>query len=130
MGLPISEFFGPQGARKPRQYRKTTPANTEVARILDRVHIRWITAKVMPTGTPIFSLACIFLRRRLTAVAPATPSDEERGFLIHSHGLLLGGSSAVRVGLGGLAPSNTSSGLGGLTLSLPIFTILANTGPE
>ena len=46
-----------------------------------------------------------------------TPSDEERVFLIRSHGLLLGGPSAVRVGLSGLAPSNPSSSLGGLTLS-------------
>ena len=59
-----------------------------------------------------------------------TPSDEERVFFIRSHGLLLGGPSAVRVGLGGLAPSDPSSGLDGLTLSSHDFNIFANTGPE
>ena len=59
-----------------------------------------------------------------------TPSDEERVFFIRSHGLLLGGPSAVRVGLGGLAPSDPSSGLDGLTLSSHDFKIFANTGPE
>ena len=50
-----------------------------------------------------------------------TPSDEVRVFLIRSHGVLLGGPSAVHGGLGGLAPSDPSSGLGGLTLSLHDF---------
>ena len=59
-----------------------------------------------------------------------TPSEEERVFFIRSHGLLLGGPSAVRVGLGGLAPSDPSSGLDGLTLSSHDFNIFANTGPE
>ena len=45
--------------------------------------------------------------------AVLTLSDEIRVFLIRSHDLLLGGPTAVRVGLGGLAPSDPSSGLGG-----------------
>ena len=59
-----------------------------------------------------------------------TPSDEEHAFLIRSHGLLLSGASAVRVGLGGLAPSDPTSGLGGSRSPLTIFKIFANTGPE
>ena len=50
--------------------------------------------------------------------------------VIRSHGLLLGGPSAVRVGLGGLAASNPSSGLSGLPLSHAISAIFANTGSE
>ena len=46
-----------------------------------------------------------------------TPSDEDLVFFIRSYGLLFGGPSAVRVSLGGLVPSDPSSGLGGLTLS-------------
>ena len=38
-----------------------------------------------------------------------TPSDEERVFLIRSHGLRLGGPCAVRVGLGGITLSSRFS---------------------
>ena len=46
-----------------------------------------------------------------------TPSDQGHIFLIRSYGLILGRSSALRVGLGGLAASDPSSGLGGLPIS-------------
>ena len=51
-----------------------------------------------------------------------TLSCEECVFLMWLHGLRLGGPSTLRVDLGGLAPSDPSSGFGGL--------MLANTGPE
>ena len=59
-----------------------------------------------------------------------TPSDEERVFLIRSHGILLGGPSAVRVGLGGLASSDPTSSLGGLTLSPGDFQDFRQHGPR
>ena len=59
-----------------------------------------------------------------------TPSDEERVFFIRSHGLLLGGPSAVRSSLGGLSPSDPNSGWSGLTLSPHDFQDFTNTGHE
>ena len=59
-----------------------------------------------------------------------TPSDEESLFLIRSHDVFLGGPSAVRVGLGGLAPSDPSSGLGGLTFSPDDFQDFRQHGPR
>ena len=59
-----------------------------------------------------------------------TPSDQGHIFLIRSYGLILGGPSAVRVGLGRLAPSDPRSGLGGFTLFPHHFEDFANTGPE
>lgn len=41
-----------------------------------------------------------------------SPSEEECVFFIRVHGLILDGPSAVRVYLGGLALSDSSSGLG------------------
>ena len=86
----------------------------------------------MPTGTPIFSPACLLPAAELDRSGPnsLTPSDEERVFLIRSHSLLLGGPSAVRVGLGGLTPSDPSSGLGGLTLSPDDFRDFRQHGPR
>ena len=59
-----------------------------------------------------------------------TPSDEERVFLVHAHGLLIGGPFAMRVGLGRLPPSEPSSGLGGLTLSPDDFQDFRQHGPR
>ena len=38
-GVPISDFFEPQGARKPRQDCRTQPVSTEVARIPDSIQL-------------------------------------------------------------------------------------------
>ena len=59
-----------------------------------------------------------------------TPSDEERFFLMRSHGLPLGRPSAVRVGLAELAPSDPSSGLGGLPLSRHDFRVFRQHEPR
>jgi len=59
-----------------------------------------------------------------------TPPDDERVFLIRSYGLLTGGPHAMRVGLGGLAPSDPSSGLGGLPLSPQDFHDFRQHGPR
>ena len=57
-------------------------------------------------------------------------SDEERVFLVRSHDLLRGGPAAVRVGLGGLAPSGPRSCLSGLTLSPDNFQDFRPHGPR
>ena len=59
-----------------------------------------------------------------------TPSDEEHVFLIRSHGRPLGRPSAVRVGLGGLAPSDPRFGLGGLPPSPHDFQDFRQHGPR
>ena len=59
-----------------------------------------------------------------------TPSDEERVSVVHSNCLLLGGPSAVWVGSSGLAPSDSSSDLGGLPLSPHDSRLLRQHGPR
>ena len=60
-----------------------------------------------------------------------TPSNEERFFLIRSHGLLLGRPSAVRVGFFvGWCPQIRALARVGSRSLLAIFAILANTVPE
>ena len=61
-----------------------------------------------------------------------TPFDEELVFLICSHGLRLGGLSAMRACLGALAPSVPSRALAWVGSRYPrtISAIFANTDPE
>ena len=58
------------------------------------------------------------------------PSDEECIYIIHSGGLSLDGPPALGLGLGGLAPSNQSVGLGGLPLSQSDFRDFREHGPR
>ena len=89
----------------------------------------WNIAKPVPTGMPKSSPAypCLQLKDGPSSL---TLSDEEYVALIRSYGLLLRGPSTVRVGLGGLAPSDASSGLGELPLSLHDFCDFRRNGPR
>ena len=119
MGYRFSIVFGPQGARKPRQDCRTQPASTEVARVSYRVQLHpAIPQRQCQRGTSFLSRPPLpATELDLSGPSSLNPSDEERVFLIRSHGLLLGAPCAMCVALGWLAPSDPSPGLDGLTLS-------------
>ena len=71
VGCHFCVFFGLQGARKPRQDRRTRPTSTAVGIILYRVHLHPGISQRQYQGAPIFSPTCLCLRRRSTAVVPA-----------------------------------------------------------
>lgn len=88
----------------------------------------WNTANTAPAKALISAFACRHLPR--SAIAAVTvPSDEERVFLFFSNGVLLIAPSATRVVLGGLAPSDPSSGVGWLSLSPQEFRNVRQYGP-
>ena len=103
-----------------------------MARIPDHVQLTLEYRKGSANGNADFfsHLPLPATERDRSGPSSLTPSDEERVFLIRAPGLLLGGPSAMRVGLGRLAPSDPISGLGGLTRSPDDFRAFHQHGPR
>ena len=102
----------------------TQLGSTGVARVFERVqlHLEYRKGSVNENADCFSRLHLLVTELDRNGLSSLTPSDEKRVFLIRSHGLLLGGPSAVRVGLDGLAPFDPSSGLSGLTRSPDDFS--------
>ena len=132
MGYQFPIFFRPQDARKPDKIAEHNPLVQRWIEFLTAYNYTLEYRKGSANGNADFLSRLPLPATELDRGGPGslTPSDEEHVFLIRSHGLLLGGPSAVRVGLDGLAPSDPSSGLGGLTLSPHDFQDFRKHGPR
>ena len=131
-GVPISIFFEPQGDRKPRQDCRTQPASTEVAIIPDSVQVHLLMRQMQCQRERRFFLPPAF------AYDGARPQWFQQPYSVrrrtrHPHPLARPTSWRTLhrgVSLGGLAPSDPTSGLGGFLLSPDDFKDFPQHGPR
>ena len=132
---PSASFRTTRRSKASPGLSSTTPESRDGSNFSQRSAILSGTAKAAQTETPTF----FFFLSRLPLTASEddhsgrsrlAPSDEERIYLIRSGGLALDGPPTLSPGLGGLAPSSHSIGLGGLPLSQADFRDFREHGPR
>ena len=125
-------FFGPRGARKPRQDRRTPPASTEVTKIPHRVQLHPGISQRQCQLERRFPLPPAFACDRARPQWPQQSySIRRRTRLPHPLARPTPSWTLHRAcQSGGLAPSAPSSGLGGLTLSPHDFQVFHQHGPR
>lgn len=117
------------GARKSRRDRVPQPTHANMLENIPHcTETRWNIVKAMPTEMPISILlatsriqevAAAWFRQTNTVCFSSAPTS-----------FCYGGPSAKRVGLGGLASPNPTSGLGGLLLFPHDFEFFTSAGRE
>ena len=131
-GVPVSDCFGPQGARKPRRDRTTQPSSTAVARVPYRVQLHpGISRRQRQRECRLFSrLPLPATEFDRSGPSSLTPSDDNASSSSTRTAYLLADPlPCASVGVG-WRPLTRALAWVGSRSPLTIFKIFANTGPE